>query len=292
MELRVLRYFVTVAEELNFSKAAEKLHITQPTLSRQIMDLEEELGTQLFERNGKKTVLNEEGMLLKRRAMEILELEEKTVSELQKPGDEISGIISIGCGETNAVEMISSVIADFVKAYPHVRISLHTGNADDIMEQMNKGIVDIGMFLEPMSTEGMDYIRIPDTDCWVVLMKPDDPLTGKPHITKDDLCHLPLIMPARINVQSELANWFGEDFSHLHIVGSADLSTNTCVMAMQGVGYPLGVGGVSKYWRDDLLVSRPLFPEIHTGTVIAWKRNVRQSRAVRKLIEYIHALKA
>ena len=163
MELRLLRYFLTVAKEQSFTKAAEQLHITQPTLSRQMAAFEEELGVTLFIRSGKKISLTEEGILLKRRALEILNLEEKTLEELKGKEDVVEGTITIGCGEFAAVETLAEICKTYKEKYPLVQIVLHTATADTVYEMMNKGLVDIALFLEPVDTEGLDYIWITDS---------------------------------------------------------------------------------------------------------------------------------
>lgn len=225
MDIRILRYFLTVAKEQNFTKAAEQLNITQPTLSRQLAALEEELGTALFIRGNRSITLTEAGILLKRRALEIIDLEEKMLDELK-------------------VE------------------------------------------------EGLDYIRIMESDHWVVGMKPNDPLADKEYITKEDLLDKPLILPQRLNVQSEFANWYGKDFNKLHVSFISNLGTNAGVMAIHGLGYPVSIEGATKYWREDLLVQRRLYPEITANTVIAWRRNIPYSLAMNKFIEEINAFKA
>ena len=273
MELRLLRYFLTVAKEQSFTKAAEQLHITQPTLSRQMAAFEEELGVTLFIRSGKKISLTEEGILLKRRALEILNLEEKTLEELKGKEDVVEGNITIGCGEFAAVETLAKICKTYKEKYPLVQIVLHTATADAVYEMMNKGLVDIALFMEPVDTEGLDYIRITDCDHWCVGMRPDDPLAEKEFIKKEDLIGKPLILPERVNVQSELANWFGKDFSKLQIAFTSNLGTNAGVMAANGLGYPVSIEGAAKYWREDILVQRRISPEITTSTVIAWRRN-------------------
>ena len=162
MELRLLRYFLTVAKEQSFTKAAEQLHITQPTLSRQMTALEDELGITLFLRNGKRTTLTDEGILLKRRALEILNLEEKTLKELKGKEEVVEGTITIGCGEFAAVEILARICKTYKEKYPLVQIALHTATADMVYEMMKKGLVDIALFLEPVDTEGLDYVRIAD----------------------------------------------------------------------------------------------------------------------------------
>ena len=292
MELRLLRYFLTVAKEQSFTKAAEQLHITQPTLSRQMAALEDELGITLFLRNGKRTTLTDEGILLKRRALEILNLEEKTLKELKGNEDIVEGTITIGCGEFAAVETLARICKTYKEKYPLVQISLHTATADTVYEMMKKGLVDIALFLEPVDTEGLDYIRIADCDHWCVGMRPDDPLAEKELIKKEDLFGKPLILPERMNIQSELANWFGKDFSNLQIAFTSNLGTNAGVMAANGLGYPISIEGVAKYWREDILVQRRISPEIMTSTVIAWRRNIPYSLSVSKMIEEINAFQA
>ena len=292
MELRLLRYFLTVAKEQSFTKAAEQLHITQPTLSRQMAAFEEDLGITLFIRNGKKISLTDEGILLKRRALEILNLEERTLEELKGKEEVVEGTITIGCGEFAAMETLAKICKTYKEKYPLVQIVLHTATADAVYEMMNKGLVDIALFMEPVDTEGLDYIRITDCDHWCVGMRPDDPLAEKEFIKKEDLIGKPLILPERMNVQSELANWFGKDFSKLQIAFTSNLGTNAGVMAANGLGYPISIEGAAKYWREDILVQRRISPEITTSTVIAWRRNIPYSLAVRKMIEEINAFQA
>lgn len=292
MELRVLRYFLTVAKEQSFTKAADQLHITQPTLSRQLKALEEELGTVLFNRGGHSITLTEDGLLLKRRALELLDLEDKIFDEFKGNEDSIEGTITVGCGEFHAVEIMAKICGSYKTKYPRVQIAVHTGTADKIYEMMNKGLVDIGLFMEPVDTEGLDYIRIAKSDHWVVGMRPDDPLAKKRVVCKEDLLGLPLILPERSGVQSELANWFGKDFEKLNVAYTSNLGTNAGVFAMQGLAYPVSIEGAAKYWREDLLVQRRLEPPISTDTVIAWKRNLPHSGAVGKMIEEINAFQA
>lgn len=292
MELRVLRYFLTVAKEQSFTKAAEQLHITQPTLSRQISGLEEELETVLFNRNGRNITLTDEGLLLKRRALEIIDLEDKIVDEFKENEDVVDGVITIGCGEFAAVETLAKIIEGYKRKYPMVQIALHTGTADNVLEMMNKGLIDIGLFLEPTNTENLDYIRIKDSDWWVVGMRPDDSLAEKEYITKEDLLNLPLILPERYSVQSELANWFGKDFEKLNIAFTSNLGTNAGVIAINGLGYPVSIRGAAKYWRSDLIVQKKLYPEMKSSTVIAWRRNIPYSKAIKLFIEEINAFGA
>lgn len=291
MELRVLRYFLVVAKEQSFTKAAEQLFITQPTLSRQLAMLERELGTTLFNRNGHGITLTEDGLLLKRRALEIIDLEDKLRADFKSDQKDVEGSVTIGCGEFSAVEALADVCRVYKEKYPKVQIAIHTATADIVHELMDKGLVDIGLFLEPTDTEGLDYIRLENTDHWVVGMRPDDPLAEKAYITKEDLLDKSLIFPERSNIQSELINWFGKDFKDVNVAYTSNLGTNAAIFASAGLGYPLSVEGAGKYWRKDLLVQKCLYPEIKSNTVIAWRRNVPYAIAVRKLIDEIMLLK-
>lgn len=287
MELRVLRCFLEVAKEQSFTNAARQLHITQPTLSRQLAMLEEELGTILFDRNGHGVTLTEDGLLLKRRALEIINLEDKIKDEFKGDKEIVEGSVTIGCGEFTAVEILADVCRTYKEKYPKVQIRIHTATADVVHELMDKGLVDIGFFLEPTDTEGLDYIRFENTDHWIVGMRPDDPMAQKEYITKEDLKDKALIFPERSNVQSELINWFGDDYKNINVAYTSNLGTNAGIFVKSGLGYLVSIEGAGKYWRDDLLVKKRLFPEIKSDTVIAWKRNVPYSLAVKKMTEEI-----
>ena len=201
-------------------------------------------------------------------------------------------MITIGCGEFMAVETLAKICKSYREKYPLVQFAIHTGTADNISEMMSRGLVDIGLFLEPVSTEGLDYIRISDSDHWVVTMKADDPLAKKEWITKEDLRKIPLILPERVTVQSELANWFGKDFDKLNIAFTSNLGTNAGILAMHGLGYPVSIEGATRYWSREMVVQKRLFPEIKTSTVIAWRRNIPYSPVINKFIEEVNAFEA
>ena len=213
----------------------------------------------------------------------------KSVDDLARTMSLNTGKVWLRSGEFAAVEILAQISRSFKEKYPLVQIALHTGTADTILEMMNKGLVDIGLFLEPVSTENLEYIRIPDSDQWGVGMRPDDPLARKEFVTKQDLLNRPLILPERLGIQSELANWFGKDFEKLNISFTSNLGTNAGVMAMYGLAYPVSIQGAAKYWREDLLAQRRLYPEIKSSTVIAWRRNIPYSRAIQLFIEEINA---
>ena len=291
MEIRVLQYFLAVVREESITRAADVLHITQPTLSRQIAGLEEETGVKLFERGTRKITLTNEGLLLRRRAEEILQLIDKTQQELVEQEEQIEGKITIGCGELASVKYIMKVIDEFRKQYPRVTYDIVTAPADYVKEQMEKGLIDIGILLEPISVEKFEYKRLAVKEQWVVIMKPDDVLAGKENITAEDLVGVPLILPKRMNVQSELASWFGELYSKLNVQFTSNLNSNGALMVSQGLGYSVCIESFQNFWNQQKLVSRPLYPELTGSCVLAWKRNDPFSNPVTKFIQFIQLLR-
>lgn len=287
MELRVLNYFLAVAREENITKAAESLHVTQPTLSRQLAMLEEEIGSPLFERGPRRIRLTEKGQLLKRRAEEILFLVDKTENELAEPDEPISGTISLGSGETASVRLLAAAIKSFQKQYPHVQFDLTTGSADRIRDQMEKGLLDFGLLLEPVDMEKYDYIRLPVTERWVVLFPCDDDLSEKETVRRDDLKDRPLILPVRTAIRNELENWFQSSFDNLNIVCTSNLSTNSAVMVNEGIGYSLVIEGSIPSWDTQKIEFRPLEPELSATSVIAWKRGKPVSPAAQKFLNHL-----
>lgn len=290
MEIRVLRYFLTVVREESITKAAEMLHITQPTLSRQLAQLEEETGVKLFNRGSRKITLTSEGILLRRRAEEIIELVDKTSHDLLKQENELKGKITIGYGELKSVQTLSKLCKMFHEKYPQVTFEVYTATADAVKERMDRGLIDIGLLLEPVSMEKYDYIRMPIKEEWCVLMRPDDPLAEKSSITANDLESQPLILPQRLNVQSELANWFGNSFEKINLVISGNLSTNSAIMTMNGLGYALVINGSTSLWDSTKLISKPLSPILTSTTVLAWKHGQPFSPAVEKFIHHLKCL--
>ncbi len=287
MEIRVLRYFLTVVREGSITKASEVLHITQPTLSRQLAQMEEELGMKLFGRGSRKITLTNEGILLCRRAEEILQLVDKTEKELVEQDEQIEGKISIGCGEIAAVQLLSNLFQTFRKKYSRVNFDLFTATADLVKEQMDKGLLDIGLLLEPVDKEKYDFIRLDREENWVVLMRPDDPLAQKESVTAKDLSVRPLILPRRLSVQSELASWFGNYYNNLNIVFTSNLSTNGAVMVSHGLACSLVIEGAVPFWDPSKITYRPLNPPLTATSVLAWKRGQPFSLAATKFIEHM-----
>lgn len=286
MEIRVLRYFLTVVREESITKASEVLHITQPTLSRQLSQMEEEVGVKLFDRGTRKITLTNEGILLRRRAEEILALVDKTERELIEQDEQVEGRISIGCGEIASVQMLPALFKSFREKYPRVRFDLFTATADLVKEQMDKGLLDIGLLLEPIDMEKYEFIRLDMKETWVVLMRPDAPLAQKESVTAKDLSTLPLILPRRLSVQSELASWFGNYFDKLNVLFTSNLSTNGAIMVKDGLAYSLVIGGSVSFWDQSKVTYRPLFPTLTATSVLAWKRGQPFSSAATKFIQH------
>lgn len=289
MEIRVLRYFLTVVREESITKAAEVLHITQPTLSRQLSQLEEEIGVKLFDRDrgARKIKLTNEGILLRRRAEEILQLVDKTEQELIEQEEQVEGKISIGCGEIASVQLFPALFRSFHQKYPRVTFDIFTATADLVKEQMDKGLLDLGLLLEPIEIEKYDFVRMDMKERWVVLMPPDAPLAEKEFVTASDLSKVPLILPRRLQVRSELASWFGDYYKDLNVLFTSNLCTNGAVMVKGGLAYSLVIEGAVPFWDSSKIAYRPLYPELWATSVLAWKRGQPFSLAATKFIDFL-----
>lgn len=286
MEIRVLRYFLAVVREESITKAADVLHITQPTLSRQLSQMEEEMGVKLFERGIRKIVLTNEGFLLRRRAEEILALVDKTEREITEKDENIEGMVSIGCGDLAAVQRLPELIQEFHKKYPAVQFDLYTATADQVKDRMERGLIDVGLLLEPVDMEKFEFVRLIQKERWVAVMRPDSPLAKKEAVTAQDLKDLPLILPRRLNVRSEIASWFGDDFKNLNVLFTSNLPSNSSIMVHNGLACSLIVEGSVTFWDKDKIQYRPLSPELTATSVLAWKRHQPFAPAATKFIQY------
>lgn len=290
MEIRVLRYFLAVVREGSITKAAEQLHITQPTLSRQLAQMEADAGVKLFERGTRRIILTGEGLLLRRRAEEILELVDKTERELAEQDEMVEGTVSIGCGDLAAVQLLPELIDSFHERYPTVTFDLYTATADDIQDRMDRGLADVGLLLEPVNMDKYDYIRLDKREQWVVIMHPDSPLAKLERITPQDLKGQPLILPRRISVRSELARWFGRDFDKLDVLFTSNLPSSSSVMARSKLAYSIAIKGSVAFWDEKNITCRPLSPELTATSVIAWRRRQPFALAAEKFIEHCKAV--
>lgn len=269
MEIRVLTYFLTVAREENITRAAKLLHITQPTLSRQMMQLEEELGVKLFTRSNHSIVLTDAGMLLRRRAQEIVTLADKTAREFAQDTEEISGEICFGCGELNSMNGLAEVMADFKKLYPRVHFDVYSANADDIKERMARGFIDISLFAEPVDVLRYDFFRLSEKEDWGIYVHQNHALAQKEFVTPKDLAGVPLLFTKRALVQNEINNWFGEYADDMNVAATFNLTYNAAVMAKHHIGAVFGIRLENCYAELKFV---PLKPNMQTGSVIAWKK--------------------
>ena len=276
MELRVLRYFLTVAREGNITAAANSLHVTQPTLSRQIRDLEEELGQQLLVRKSHRVALTPEGMLLRKRAEEIVAMTDKTEEEFRAMKGELSGDVYIGGGETDAMNLIAAVCRELWEEHPGIRYHLYSGNAQDVTERLDKGLLDFGLLIQPTDIAKYDYLSLPAKDTWGVILRRDAPLAEKTCIRAEDLSGIPLIFSRQVLEErsegNELAGWFGPAWDDLHIVTTFNLCYNAAVMAKQGLGYVVSLDKLVDTSEGSPLCFRPLEPPLESGLDIVWKK--------------------
>ena len=264
MELRVLKYFLAVAREENITKAAEFLHITQPTLSRQLMQLEEELNAQLFIRGKNRIVLTDEGMLLRRRAEEIVDLANKTEKEFLEQDNLVTGEIFIGGGETNAMHILARIIKEFKEEYPQIKYQFYSGNADDIKERLDKGLIDIGLLTEPVDIEKYEFVRLEQKEVWGILAPKDSKLAAKEYATPQDLLKLPLLSTRRTIVQNEIANWFGQDYEQLDIIATYNLIYNAAIMVEEGIGYAICLEKLVNINDETKIRFIPFYPPLLT----------------------------
>lgn len=284
MELRVLRYFLAVAREESISGAAKYLHISQPTLSRQIKDFEEELGLKLFIRGNRRITLTDEGRLLRKRAEEIITLVGKTESELSKPDDIMSGEIYIGGGETEAMRLIAKTAHKFHSAYPDVRYHLFSGNADDVMERLDKGLLDFGVLIGANNISKYDYMEIPATDTWGLLMRKDNPLASHASIKPEDLWGIPLLCSRQSLSQKELSHWFGDQSEKLNIIATYNLIYNASLMVEEGIGCALCLDRLVGTSENSLLCFKPLEPRLEAKLNIVWKKYQVFSKVAEKFL--------
>lgn len=287
MEIRLLRYFLAVAQEESISKAADILHITQPTLSRQLMDLEKELNTKLLIRGkrNKKITLTEDGKLLKSRAQEIIELTNKTESEFLFGDKNISGDIFIGGGETDAIRVIARTIKRLSLEYPNIKYHFYSGNGEDVTEKLNKGLLDFGVFIEPIDKKEYGFIQLPQNDTWGILMRKDSDLAKKEFIEPEDLINIPLFSSRQYLVKNLISGWLGFNFEKLNIIGSYNLLYNASVMVEEGLGYALCIDKLINISGDSKLCFKPLKPKLEAGILVAWNKNQPLSKIAKLFIQ-------
>lgn len=291
MELRVLRYFLTVAREGSITGAANFLHVTQPTLSRQLKELEEELGKKLFIRKSHHIVLTEEGMILRKRAEEIINMVVKVEEEFNSMEETIGGDVYIGGGETEAMKLIARTVKSLQSKYPAIRYHIYSGNSDDVTEQLDKGILDFGILIQPADLSKYNYINIPAKDVWGVVMRKDSPLAVKESIQKTDLIGVPLLLSRQAIKtglsRNEFSEWFGEDYDKLNTITTYNLVYNAAILVEEGIGYAVTLDKIANTSSDSNLCFRPLEPRLESGLNIVWKKHQVFSKAANIFFEEI-----
>ncbi len=288
MEVRELRYFLAVAREENITHAAETLHITQPSLSKQLMELEKKLGKKLFIRGKKKIMLTEEGILLRKRAEEIVELVEKTEQEISSENDQIVGNIYLGGSTPNIVLQAATQIR---KMYPEVKFNFYSGDAVEVSERLNHGSLDFAVMLQPIDNVKYDFISLPEHSEWGMLMPKTDSLTGKGYITKDDIKSIPIIMHQRIGLQNEIAHWAGINIEDLNIVATYNVVHGSPICFVQNeLGYFLTTREMLAPKLDDSVCFLPLKPQIPTQLALVWKKHAVFSKTSKVFMKKIEEL--
>lgn len=285
MDIRVLEYFLAVAREESITKAAKVLSMTQPPLSRQMKELEDELGKQLFIRGNKKVTLTEEGVLLRKRAEELIELMEKTKEEIRSSEERIHGTVLIGAGESDAVSFLARTARRLQMSHPDISYHLYSGDATSITEKLDHGLIDFGLLVEPVDISKYEYLRLPAKDTWGVLMRRDSPLAVKDHILAEDLWEKPLLVSHQIYDSSELSSWFQRDIRKLHITAAYELVYNATHFVKSGCGYALSLDKLINTTGESELTFRPLYPALDAGLCFVWKKHQIFSRASRLYLD-------
>ncbi len=283
MELRVLNYFLAIAREENFTRAAQQLHLTQPTLSRQIADLEQELGVKLFIRSNHNIILTEDGMILKRRAQEILSLADKTKRDFMQKEEALSGTISIGSGEFRSTEYLAKIIAEFRKKYPNVKYDIYSGNANNIRDYIERGLLDIGLMSEPVDMRKYNFVNMPIKEQWGVFVPSDSPLSEKESIRPEDLEGMSVVTATGDFNQSRIGKWLGDHKDRVEIAATANLPYNEAVLAKENIGVMLSINLNCTYENLRFI---PLQPVLEISTALGWKKEQIFSATTSVFIEF------
>ncbi len=288
MELRVLQYFLAVAQEQNITRAAEQLHLTQPTLSRQLMQLEQELGTKLFHRGRHCVTLTQEGMLLRRRAQEIVDLAQRTRQEFCSDGP-LRGEVAVGSGDLESMAWLAKILASFQAQHSQVTYQIYSGNSDSILERIERGVLDFGLLLEPIHVDKYDWVTLPVQEKWGILVHQQDPLAQKQSVCARDLAGVPLIISRRQSVQTQIAKWFGMYEPQMRVVACGNLPYNMALLVAQHMGAFVTIQLRCDY-QDLRFV--PLSPPLFSKTMLVWKKTAIFPPATHALIAYIQNMLA
>lgn len=297
MELRTLMYFTVIAKEGSMTHASNALHVTQPTLSRQMKALEEELGVKLFTRSNYNIQLTEAGTLLKKRADEILSMSQKVQDEFKVLDSKVKGDVFIGCGETKGMSFISKIIKDIQLDYPDVHFHIYSGNFDDVTEKLDKGLLDFGILIQPANLNKYKAVHLPSSDIWGLIAKRSSELAQKSYVTREDLVNLPLICSRQAidetHASNEFTGWFGHLFSDLNIVATFNLAYNAGLLVKENVGYAVTIDSIIDVSKENGLCFIPLSPKLEAKHNIIWRKNHTFSKAselfLEKLLEKTNA---
>lgn len=291
MELRTLRYFLEIAREENMSKAALRLHVSQPTLSRTMKELEEELNTQLFTRSNYSIHLTDEGLLLRKRAEDLIEMADKITDEFSSFGATVSGDVFVGCAESHLVKYLARAVKNLNKSYPLIRFHITSGDTEQVEEKLKRGLYDFAFIVEPPNLLQYNYLEVPECDVWGAIMPKDHPLAKKAEITVEDLLPYP-VFTSRQSVAADLPRWCGERTEKLNLLASFNLSNNAAVFAKEGLGVTLTFDHLIDTSGKSGLVFRPLSPRLETKMYIIWKKHQIFTPAAKALLnELNHLLK-
>ena len=284
MELRVLQYFLAVTREQSISGAAEYLHLSQPTLSRQLKDMEDELGKQLMIRGNRKITLTEEGMILRKRAEEILNLVQKTEQEITVSNDIFAGEISIGAGETDAVRLIAKAAKQLQEKYPDINYHISSGDSIDVFEDLDKGLIDFGLVFGSVDSAKYEYINFPIKDEYGLLVRKDDPLAKKKAISPSDIWDKPLMFNRNTRDGDLLTNWLGKSISEIHIAATYNLLYNASLMVDEGLGYAFALDKIIHTGSTNLTFI-PFSPKLEAKMSLIWKKYQIFPKHTQKFLE-------
>lgn len=287
METRVLKYFITVANLGNVTKAAEQLHITQPTLSRQINELEKEIGVELFDRTNHRLVLTKAGALFQQRAQMILNFVSQTQSELQNQSNDLSGTIRLGCVESSVSPFAMKMVQKMQDTYPNVRFDIYTANGNDLKEKLDQNLLDLIILIEPIETAKYHYLQLPTKDQWGLIVKDDSYLAKKDNVTADDLYRTPLAFSKRNIVRDELIDVLKLDANKLDLRSTHNLAGNSLLLVKMGMFSMVSIKGILNIYNSDGLTFIPFEPFTQAGHITAWKKNTYLSPATEKFIQLI-----
>ena len=287
MELRVLKYFLTVATEGNITRAADILHVTQPTLSRQLKELEDELGTALLIRGKRSVTLTDEGFLFRQQAETIVELADKLEHTFTDKKDIICGTVRIGATEAVGGRTLAVCMKEFREKYPGVQFELYNGMADNIKEMIEHGLLDLGLVMEPIDTAKFEYVRMPQKETWGILVRRDHQLAKKETVTAEDIKQYPLIMPGRENAKEQILHWMQCEERHLDIPAYYNILSNAALLVEAGMGCAVCLDGALSIHADPELCFRQIHPAHVTRSVILWKKNHLFSQAASLFVQTI-----